>query len=181
MHGTPQDPERYTLGEETKAHELFVEHYEVLLAIARQRRRRHGVGETLQTTALVHEAFLKLDADRPYADEDHFLSASALAIRHVIVDYARAKLTGMRGAGQAAVTINEDLPEFRENPEEIVQIADLLERLGEENPRWLRIVDARYFAGMTEDETADMLGISTRTVRRDWKDARGWIKGRLSV
>lgn len=180
MHGTPQDLEKYTLGEESKARELFVEHYEVLLAIARQRRRRHGVGETLQTTALVHEAFLKLDADRRYADEDHFLSASALAIRHVIVDYARAKLTGMRGEGHAAIAIDKDLPEFRENPEEIVQIANLLERLGEENPRWLRVVDARYFAGMTEDETACMLGLSARTVRRDWKDARVWLKCKLT-
>ena len=181
MHGSPQGLEKYTLEEEFKARELFVEHYEVLLAIARQRRRRHGVGDTLQTTALVHEAFLKLDAERQYADEDHFLSASALAIRHVIVDYARAKLTGMRGDGQAAIAIDDDLPEFRENPEEIVQIANLLERLGEENPRWLRIVDARYFAGMTEDETADMLSLSSRTVRRDWKDARDWLKGKLAA
>ena len=181
MEGSAKDVATYTEGEEACARALFVENYEVLLGIARQRRRRHGLSDTLQTTALVHEAFLKLDSNRVYADGDHFIAASALAIRHVIVDYVRGKLTARRGQGQANIAIDDDLPEFSENPEEIAQIADLLDRLGEENPRWLRIVDARYFAGMTEDETAEMMGLSTRTVRRDWKEARGWIRTKLAT
>lgn len=171
----------YSQQEETCADELFREHYETLLQIARQRRRRHAVGNTLQTTALVHEAFIKLADREAFADDDHFLRSSALAIRHVIVDYARAKLTARRGSGASAVPIKEELAEFREKPEQIIEIADLLGRLGEKNPRWLKIVDARYFAGMTEEETARVYGLSERTVRRDWKEAREWIKGALKA
>ena len=176
MQVSPQGPIDYSPEEERTASELFVQHYDTLLSIARQRRRRHAVGETLQTTALVHEAFLKLGDEKAYTDDEHFLASTALAIRHVIIDYSRRKLSGRRGDGKATVPMSEGLPEFRENPQEILQIADLLERLGEQNGRWLRIVDARYFAGMTEIETASLLNLSPRTVRRDWKSARSWIK-----
>ncbi len=175
MNAMPQPLSHYTNQEQQTAHELFEEHYEMLLKIARQRRRRHGAGETLRTTVLVHEAFLRL-GKKEFVDADHFLRSSALAMRHVIVDNARRKLAARRGGGGVLEPINDDLPEFREGPQEIVQIADLLERLGDENSRWLRIVDARYFAGMTEDETAAMLDLSSRTVRRDWKEARSWIR-----
>lgn len=170
----------YSKSESTCADQLFREHYETLLQIARQRRRRHSVGNTLQTTALVHEAFLKLADREAYADDDHFLRSSALAIRHVVVDYARAKLAARRGGGEGTVPINEELAEFREKPEQILEIADVLDRLGEANPRWLKIVDARYFAGMTEEETAHVYGLSPRTVRRDWSEARAWIKRAIS-
>ncbi len=181
MHGGNSNLSGYSDEERSAAQALFVDHYDVLLSIARQRRRRHGVGQTLQTTALVHEAFLRLGERDNFVDDDHFLRASALAIRHVVVDYARAKMTARRGSGQGTVPINEELAEFNEDFSQIAEIADVLDRLGETNPRWLRVVDARYFAGMTEEETAGLLDLSVRTVRRDWKDARGWIKSALKA
>ena len=173
----------YDQSEETAAKELFHLHYERLIAIARERRRRGGASETLRTADLLHEAFLRMDTDRSYADVQHFLRSAALAMRHVVIDYARKRLTARRGSGQRPLPIqdNEDLAEFSETPEQIVAISDLLSSLEAENPRWLRIVDARYFAGMTEVETAELLGVTDRTVRRDWTAAREWLAERLDA
>lgn len=112
------------------------------------------------------------------------MRTASLAMRQVIVDHARARLTDKRGGGQSTASLEEAEQfnaEFSETPEQIIAIADLLERLEQENPRWMRIVDARYFAGMTEDETAEALGLSTRTVRRDWRAARDWLAHALGV
>ena len=173
----------YDQSEETAAGELFDLHYDRLIAIARERRRRGGASETLRTADLLHEAFLRMDTDRSYADVQHFLRSAALAMRHVVIDYARKRLTARRGKGQRPLPIqdNEDLAEFSETPEQIVAISELLSSLEEQNPRWLRIVDARYFAGMTEVETAELLGVTDRTVRRDWTAAGEWLAERLDA
>ena len=162
------------------AAQLVTENYDRLIRIARQRRRRAGVGDTLRTEDIVHESFRKLDGDQHFVDSDHFMHAATLAMRHIIVDYARKKLAAKRGGGQGhAETDVDGLPEYSESPEELAAIGDLLERLEQENPRWMRIVDARYFAGFTETETAALLGVSDRTVRRDWTDARAWLAERM--
>ena len=173
----------YDSSELTAADALFEEHYDRLLAIARDRRRRGGASDTLRTADLLHEAFLRMDTRREYADVQHFLRSAALAMRHTVIDHARKRLAARRGSGQRPVPLDDDdaLPEFSETPEQIVAISQLLGDLEAHNSRWLRVVDARYFAGMTEVETADLLGVTDRTVRRDWTAARDWLAQRMDA
>lgn len=170
----------YDTVERDVAARLFAQHYDDLASLARARRRRSRAADTMMTEDILHESFLKLGQEKTWRDDRHFLCAAALAIRHVIIDYARRKLTAKRKhervEGDEAV---ERIAEYGESPEELVAIGSLMEQLESAKPRWARIVDARYFAGMTEEETAAMLDISDRTVRRDWTDARAWLAERV--
>lgn len=152
--------------------------YDSLLSLARTRRRRAGFRDTMMTDDLLQETFLKLSGKTAFESPDHFVRTASLAMRQVVVDHARRKLSDKRGGGEANLTYDEGttvLPEFSETPEQIVILNDLLKRLETEHPRLARIVDARYFAGMTEVEVAASLGLSERTVRRDWQAARAWL------
>lgn len=176
--------ERYRPDEREVAEGLMESAYDTLLGLARTRRRRADVGDTMLTSDLLHESFLKLSGSTVWQSQEHFLRTASLAMRQVIVDHARARLTAKRGSGRANVPLEGSealLPEFGETPEQLVAIGQLLERLEEENPRWLRVVDARYFAGMTEAETAAALGLSERTVRREWRAARDWLAEQLGA
>ena len=158
--------------------------YDRLLAVARSRRRRAGFCDTMMTEDVLHESFLKLSGKTVWQSQEHFLRTASLAMRQVVVDHARRKLADKRGGGQAGESFEETADRvagFDETPEQIAVIDDLLQQLAKENPRWLRVVDARYFAGLTEPETAALLGLSERTVSRDWKDARAWLAARMSV
>ena len=153
------------------------------MQIARRKRRRSDRDLTLSTIDILHESFIKLRRSDTWASEQHFLRSAVLAMRHVLCDYARRKLTAKR---QAVSTVPIDeiesvLPEYSETPEQLIGIAELMGRLADDQPRWAQVVDARYFSGMTEDETAELLDVSVRTVRRDWKSARAWIASELSV
>jgi RNA polymerase sigma factor (TIGR02999 family) len=172
----------YSEPEQTVASQLVEEHYALLIRIARAKRRRAGMGETWNTIDLMHEGFARLKGRDDFASGPHFLRACILAMRHVIIDYARRRSRDKHGAQVTHVPLDEVeswLPEFSESPEELVAIAALLDDLERINPRWLRVVDARYFGGMTETEAALALGVSERTVRRDWQEARGWLATRL--
>jgi RNA polymerase sigma factor (TIGR02999 family) len=174
----------YHPDETAVAEGLFESSYEVLLQIARTRRRRAGMGDTMQTEDILHESFLKLTGKTSWQSPVVFLRTVSLAMRQVIVDHARKRLTDKRGNGVLPVPLEEvewAISEFSESPEEILMIADILDQLTLENPRWMRIVDARYFGGMTEAETGVALGLSERTVRRDWRAARDWIKLKMDV
>lgn len=175
MHsGSDALPEGYSPQDQLLASELVSAFHGELIAIARARRRRAMASDTLMTLDLLHEAFLKLDGKQGFRSPGHFLAVASLAMRQVIIDHARRKLAGKRQEGE-----HSDLEGFGETPEQMVAIGQLLDDLGAHNPRWLRIVDARYFAGLTEPETAAVLGISERTVRRDWQEARLWLAKRL--
>ncbi|MDJ0656017.1 MAG: ECF-type sigma factor [Xanthomonadales bacterium] len=166
------------------ANGLFSDGYQALLSIARTKRRRAGFGDTMQTSDVLHESFLKLTGKSFWQSQEHFMRTAALAMRQVIVDHARARLTEKRGEGVKPLPIDEVerfVAEFGETPEQIVEIAALIEDLEQTNPRWTRIVDARYFAGMTEVETAQVLGLSDRTVRREWIKARDWLAHKMGV
>ncbi len=166
------------------AEQLFTENYDLLLKIARARRRRARMSDTMSTSDILHESFLKLNGQPAWRSTDHFRRTVSLAMRQVIIDHARKKLSQKRGGEWRRATMEtaEPLfPEFSETPEQIVMISSLLERLAAANAGWLEIVDARYFAGLTEEETAQMLGLSTRTVRRRWSAAREWIATMLDV
>ncbi|MEM9530903.1 MAG: ECF-type sigma factor [Pseudomonadota bacterium] len=170
--------------EQNIAQGLVASSYDALLSMARARRRRSGMRHTLMTEDILHESFLKLSGRTVWQTPEHFLRTASLAMRQVIVDHARRRLSAKRGGGAAAVTFDEAstvLPEFNETPEQIVEIDELLKTLEQKNPRWLRILDARYFAGLTEKETAELLNLSERQIARDWKAARSWLAERVEV
>lgn len=176
--------EPYDADERSVAGGLFSESYQTLLQLARSKRRRAGFTDTLQTSDVLHESFLKLTGKTFWQSKEHFMRTASLAMRQVVVDHARARVTEKRGGGAAGVPIEKAeqfIAEFGESPEQIVEIAELLEKLALENPRWTRVVDARYFAGMTEAETAAALGVTDRTVRRDWVKAREWLAEQMGL
>jgi RNA polymerase sigma factor (TIGR02999 family) len=155
--------------------------YQDLRRIARRERMRVRAGATLQTTALVHEAYLKLEHLASFNDDDHFLRACAVAMRHVLVNHARDRVAGKRGGGVANISI-DDLPEISGAPDEvIVKINEVLLELAQFSPRLAQVVECRFFAGYDEDETARALGLTDRTVRRDWVKARAWLRRELGA
>ena len=148
-----------------------------LKRIARNFMRRQNAGHTLQTTALVNEAFVRLvDSDKVnWQDRSHFFAISAQLMRRVLVDAARRKNSAKRGGARVQVTLADDLSSTDEDQVDVVAIDDALKRLALLNQRQCHIVELRYFGGLTEDEIAETLDISPRTVRRDWNLARAWL------
>ncbi len=157
--------------------------YTELRNIARRQRFRHRPYETLHTTALVNEAFLRLAGKSGAAWEDrtHFLSAAALAMRSVLVDYARRQRAAKRGGGAVHHPIEEfrDLPEI--NHDEVLAVHTALERLEAQDPRQAQVVELRYFVGLSVRETAEALEISPASVKREWAMARAWLKRDLEA
>ena len=142
---------------------------------ARRERRRLRAGETLRTTALIHEAYLRLLGSSEWASELHFLRAAALAMRQVLVDHARRALAAKHGGGQLVSLDDQPLEPFWQSDALLVDLDEALARLGGHSPRLIDIVECRFFAGYSEEETARVLGVSDRTVRRDWVKARAWL------
>lgn len=163
------------------AERLIDDHYDLLESIARANRRRTRMRDTMGTIDILHEGYLKLRGRSDWASSEHFIRAAILAMRCVIVDHVRQKSRQKRGGGADHVPLDDEvmMPEFADTPDQVVVIADLLEQLEKVRPRWMMIVDARYFGGMTEVETAHSLGISARTVRREWREARDWLARKL--
>lgn len=155
--------------------------YQDLRRIARRERSRVRAGLTLQTTALVHEAYLKLEHFASFNDDEHFLRACALAMRHILVNHARDRMARKRGGGMANIAL-DDTPEISEAPDEIViKINDVLQELAALNPRLAQVVECRFFAGYDDAETARALNLTDRTVRRDWVKARAWLRRELGT
>jgi RNA polymerase sigma factor (TIGR02999 family) len=151
--------------------------YDELRAIAHRElaARRHGArGGTLSTTALVHEAYLKLvDQSRAgWRDRAHFLALASLAMRHVLVDRAKARARLKRGGGQWHLSLDEEEIGVDDQPEALLQLDEALDRLAALEPRLARVVECRFFGGLTEEEIAAALGVTLRTVQRDWAKAR---------
>lgn len=178
------DTHIYSDDERALARDLMSRCYDELLRVARAKRRRARLGASLSTFDLLHESLMRFDYGRLWASSEHFMRAVVLAMRCVIIDYARRRAAAKRGGGAVRLDIDQAeplLPEFTETPEQIVAIAELLGRLGQENARWLETVDARYFGGMTEAEAAQALGRSARAVRRDLQAARAWLAAQLGA
>lgn len=142
---------------------------------ARHERRRVRAGETLCTTALVHEAYLKLRRSAGWQGELHFLRAAALAMRQALVDHARQKLAAKHGGGAVDSLEMIAAEPFWTSDERLVELDEALQRLSALNPRLTRVVECRFFAGYSELDTARVLGVTDRTVRRDWIKARAWL------
>jgi RNA polymerase sigma factor (TIGR02999 family) len=155
--------------------------YDDLKRLARRERRRLSADHTLQTTAVIHEAYLKLRNSPGFNDRAHFLRAAALAMRHVLVNRARDRLTAKRGAGAVHLSFEDDLSGTDALAESrILDVNAALGRLASLNVRLARVVECRFFAGYSEMETATALGVTDRTVRRDWTKARAWLLQTLS-
>jgi RNA polymerase sigma factor (TIGR02999 family) len=156
---------------------LFPLVYDELRRIAHRHVRKEAVGRTLNTTALVHEAYLKLvDGTRvAWADREHFYAVAAQAMRRILVDSARARRAAKRGGERRPVPLEELSLPAEERAEVLVALDEALTRLAGFDERMARVVECRYFGGLSEEETAVALGVSVRTVRRDWVKAKGWL------
>jgi RNA polymerase sigma factor (TIGR02999 family) len=161
------------------AAELLPLLYQDVRRLARRERRRVHAGATLQTTALVHEAYLKLLSAAGFNDRQHFLRAAALAMRHVLLNHARDQLAVKRGAGAHHLLLDEITDIGVAEATALVEINEALGRLAKLSPRLAQIVECRFFAGFKDDETAQALGLTDRTVRRDWVKARAWLRREL--
>lgn len=146
-----------------------------LRAHARRERRRVRAGETLRTTALVNEAYLRLQRSEGWQGELHFLRAAALAMRQVLVDHARRKLAAKRGGGAVDSLEDQAIEPFWVSDQRLVELDEALQRLSALNPRLTQVIECRFFGGYSDEETARVLGITDRTVRRDWIKAKAWL------
>jgi len=154
---------------------LFSATYRELRALARARLRSGGRNTVLDTTALVHETFLKLAANSQvqFPDRPRFLVYAGRVMRSIIVDFARQRLTDRRGGDAAHITFTSQLADGAAAGElEILRVHEALDELAKVDERMARVVEMRYFGGLTEIEIAEALGVTDRTVRRDWEQAR---------
>lgn len=151
--------------------------YDELRRLARGYMRNQRSDHTLQTTALVNEAYLRLidSSQVRWQNRTHFFAISAQLMRRILVDFARAKKAEKRGGNEQKVTFDEALPVLFEKESELIALDEALTELSAMDARQGQIVEMRYFGGMTEEEVAEALDISARTVRRDWSIARAWL------
>ncbi len=150
--------------------------YEELKRLARHQLRGESTGHTLQTTALVHEAYLRLvGSDLTWEGRGHFFAVAATVMRRVLVDHARGRGRAKRGGGAVAIGLQEELAPAAERPADLLDLDEALERLSSLDPRKAQVVDLLYFGGLNYDETAAVLGISPATVHRDLRLARAWL------
>jgi RNA polymerase sigma factor (TIGR02999 family) len=151
--------------------------YEELRRIAQRQLRGQRAGHTLNTTALVHEAYLKLvdQTSAAWADRAHFFGVAARAMRQVLINHAHKHATAKRGGRWRRIPLNEAVLAVEEQADMVLALDEALTRLAGLNERLSRVVECRFFGGMTEDEVATALGVSDRTVRRDWLKARLWL------
>jgi RNA polymerase sigma factor (TIGR02999 family) len=179
--GPSNDPIRDPAAIKALADDLVPLFYDELRAIARRTRAKVGRGLTMQTTALVNETYLKLRNARGWNDDAHFLCAAALAMRHVLVNHAKARVAAKRGAGADHLPLDAADHVTSEQDEMLINLNDALATLAEEAPRLAQVVECRYFGGFDESATARALQLSERTVRRDWVLARAWLHRELQL
>ncbi|UCF66039.1 MAG: sigma-70 family RNA polymerase sigma factor [Acidobacteriota bacterium] len=155
--------------------------YDEMRRLARGQLRRAGPRRTLDTTALVHEAYLKLaqQDELQAVDRSHFLAVSACAMRQVLVDFARARLAAKRGGERVQVTLEDGSAVLKAEAERVLDVDRALEKLRAHDERLARVVECRFFAGLSEEETAAAMEVSLRTAQRDWQRARAWLRDAL--
>jgi len=170
-----------TEGDQEAAERLIPLVYDELKRLARSYMRRERQEHTLQTTALVHEAYLKLVRQRSvnWQGRSHFFGIAAQLMRRILIDHARGHLREKRGGAQPLLPLSEALVFSPEHSEELLKLDDALGRLAKLDPRQSRIVELRFFGGLSVEETAEYLDVSPKTVKRDWAVARAWLHGEL--
>ena len=173
---------RFARGDKQAERDLLPLVYGELRRIAAHHLRHERPNHTLRTTALVHEAYLRLigRTDMDWQSRTHFFGVAAQVMRHVLVDYARQRRAEKRGGGRTRMPLEEGLTVSDQQCSLIAELDAALQRLERLNARQARVVELRFFSGMKEEEIAGLLAVSVRTVRRDWTIARAWIYGELS-
>jgi RNA polymerase sigma factor (TIGR02999 family) len=173
--------QKASAGDEAAREELLTCVYQELQRLARLALRNERQGHTLEPTALVHEAYLRLLGDAPieWNNRSHFFSMAARTMRRILTDYARGVRSRKRFGGQR-VELNENLIFSEDRAESYLMLEEALERLQELDPRQCQIVELKYFAGLTNEEIAAAIGRDARTVKRDWQMARAWLHGQLT-
>lgn len=154
--------------------------YQQLRQIARSQRRQVSSGETLRTTALINEAYMRM-VDAGFQSRGHFLRCAAVAMRNILIDRARAQLTAKRGDGAIHVELEEAADFAVAEDAQLVAVNDALEALAKVQPRLVGVVECRFYAGYSEEETAEALGLSLRTVQRDWTLAKAWLRREMGA
>lgn len=164
-------------GEPQAAERLLVLVYRELRALASMRMARERAPQTLQPTALVHEAWLRLiGAQNPsYRNRAHFFAAAAEAMRRILIDRARSRMARRNGGGQVPVEFDDECIKADQPDDQLLAVHEALNAMAREYPRQAELVKLRYFAGMTIEETAELLDISLTTVKSDWVFARAWL------
>jgi RNA polymerase sigma-70 factor, ECF subfamily len=164
-------------GNEEALHSLVPLVYEELRRIASNNLRSAGPGQTMSTADLVHESFLKLIGSRNLSWQNrlHFFSIAATSMRQIIVDHARARHAGKRGGNRVRVPLEEGFPSDDQSLDDIADLDEALCALERTDARSARIVELRFFGGLTNEEIAELLNVSARTVIRDWEFARAWL------
>lgn len=162
-------------GDTRAGEELLPLVYEELRQLARAKMARERLGHTLQATALVHEAWLRL-GDQPFENRAHFFGAAAEAMRQILVDSLRRRLRAKRGGGAEHANVDEiEVASPDGRTDELLQVHEVLDRFAAEAPQKAELVKLRYFAGLTLTEAAGVLGVSERTAKRHWAYARAWL------
>lgn len=167
-------------GDGTALDQAFSFVYDDLRRAASAQLRR-GASPTLNTTSLVNEAYLRLVKGTEVAPTDraHFLALAARAMRYIIIDYARQRGAAKRGGGAHHIQLDDSQIAIDDQVQQLLSLDDAMQALGRLDERLVSMVECRFFTGMTEEETAEALGISLSTVQRDWKRAKAWLKEEL--
>jgi RNA polymerase sigma factor (TIGR02999 family) len=172
----------YEAGDRSAFDRLVPIVYDELRRLARrQLYRGPRGGQTLNTTGLVHEAWLRLvdQSQAEWQDRGHFLAVAARAMRQITIDHARRRLAAKRGGGAPREQLDESRLPGAQRAEWLLALEEALEHLARHNERLVRVVECRFFAGFSEEETAEALGVSLRTAQRDWLRARAWLREEL--
>lgn len=161
---------------------LFRRVYEELHNLARYHRARWKGNETLNTTAILHEAYLKLvGSESDYENKKHFLAVASKAMRHLLISYAERQSAQKRGGSETPLSLDEALFVPEQQSGELLALDEALKRFEAIDPRAAEVVECRFFGGLDAEETAVVLGVSRRTVTRDWAAAKAWLYAELSV
>jgi len=156
--------------------------YDQLHGIADRYMRYERPDHSLQATVLVDDAYLHLvnQEDRTWQNRSHFYAVAAQVMRRILIDHARTRNAAKRGGGRAIIQLDDAVILTEDKCEELLAVDQALTNLGAWDPRLARIVEMRFFAGLTEEEIAEVLGVSSRTVKRDWQVAKAWLHGELT-
>lgn len=165
-------------GEEAALEKLLPLVYDELRRLASSYMRRERSDHTLQSTALVHEAYMRMVEQRnvPWQTRAHFFAVAAQVMRHILVDYARGARRAKRGSGIRCIPLEEVALFSEERAEELIAINTALDQLKAMDPRMSQVFEMRYFGGMSAEEVAEALQVSTATVARDWRMAKAWLR-----
>jgi len=168
-------------GDDAAAARLMPLIYDELRRLAGSYMRRERTDHTLQATALVHEAYLKLVEQRStdWQNRAHFFGVAAQLMRRILVDHARGHTRQKRGGEHAKVSLDEALVFAEQQADEVLAVDDSLNQLAKMDPRQARVVELRFFGGLSVEETADVLGVSPKTIKREWSVAKAWLTADL--